>query len=157
MSPPDRRTAASWQEYLAAARSLGAVRRTAARAAATSAGTARAELALLQARLERQHAEMASEAVRSGRTGVRLAVSPAEQAAADTLVTRHSAAVAAVVRHCRHLVELADAQLDGGPPSNRVRRSHRRGFALVAGLLLARHRRGPDPGGAADAPPGSGP
>jgi len=118
MTGPAR--AADWQEYLAAARSLDSVRReaTGAMAAATRvASAARADVARVRARLDRQHAELAHRAGRGrwrGGRPVRLVASAAERAAATRLVGGDPAAVAEALRQCRNLLRAADEQLSAG-------------------------------------------
>jgi hypothetical protein len=115
MTGPAR--AADWQEYLAAARSLDSVRReaTGAMAAATRvASAARADVARVRARLDRQHAELARRARRRGGRPVRLVASAAERAAAARLVGGDPAAVAEALRQCRNLLRAADEQLSAG-------------------------------------------
>lgn len=105
---PEADQTARWRAYLAAAQALDAVRREAASTVAAATHTvssARAELAQLRSAVERQRAELADRA--------RLSVSPAEQAAAETLVAGDPAAVRTALGQCRELLRTADAQLTG--------------------------------------------
>lgn len=120
LDPDPTPTATPWEEYLAAAQSLDAVRRDAAAAAAAAtrtASAARAELAGLQARLELQRARLTGEAVRAGLAAPQLAPTPAEQAAADTAVA--AGGVPEALHRCQHLIETADAHLAGTAPAPR--------------------------------------
>jgi hypothetical protein len=121
VDPDPTPTATPWEEYLAAAQSLDAVRRD---APATGAGApdaphpasaARAELAQLAARLELQQAQLTGEAVRAGVTAPRLTPSPAEQARADVAVGVDPAAVSEALHRCQRLIESAATELTAPP------------------------------------------
>lgn len=110
LDPDPTPTATAWQEYLAAAQSLDAVRREAAAADAAAtrvASSARAELAQLTARLEQQRTQLTGAATRTGVPPPRLAPTSAEVVAA-------AGAGPAALERCRQLVEAADRELPGG-------------------------------------------
>lgn len=116
LDPDPTPTATPWEEYLAAAQALDAVRQEAADAAAAvtrAASTARAELAQLSARLAEQQSRLAAEAARRGLATPALAPTAAEQAEADATVAGDPAAVPAALHHCQRLIEAADAELAG--------------------------------------------
>jgi hypothetical protein len=124
VDPDPTPTATPWEEYLAAAQSLDALRRAAAvEAAATTraASTTRAELGRLSAELARQRARLAGEAARLGLPPPRLDPEPATQAAADALVAGDPAAVPEALHHCQRLLAEADTQLGvrRAPPGGR--------------------------------------
>jgi hypothetical protein len=121
VDPDPTPTATPWEEYLAAAQSLDAVRRDAPAAgvgapdAPHPAGAARAELAQMAARLELQRAQLTGEAVRAGVTAPRLTPSPAEQARAAAAVGVDPPAVSEALRRCQRLIESATAELTAPP------------------------------------------
>lgn len=130
-----------WEDYLAAARTLQAVRRERADASAAAthaASSARAELAQVRALLARQRARLYGEAAGSA-SGVRLRSSPPEQAEADSLVAGDPAAVRAALQQCRLLLAETDAAL-AAHPGTAGRRSRRRRLittAIAAAVLVA--------------------
>lgn len=147
VDPDPTPTATPWEEYLAAAQSLDAVRRDAAATAAEATyavSAARAELDQLRSRLQVQRARLTGEAVRAGLAAPQLLPTPAEQAAATAVVGGDPAAVPAALHQCRELVAACDAQLAGaaapGPgvvPAAGERRSWWPPGSLVAVTLLS--------------------
>jgi hypothetical protein len=121
VDPDPTPTATPWEEYLAAAQSLDAVRRDSpavgvgAPDAPHPAAAARAELAQLAARLELQRAQLTGEAVRAGVTAPRLTLSPAEHARAGATVGVGPAAVSEALRRCHRLIDSATAELTAPP------------------------------------------
>lgn len=119
--PDPTPTATPWEEYLAAAQSLDAIRRDApaagagAPAAPHPAAAGRAELAQLAAQLELQRAQLTGEAVRAGVTAPRLTPSPAEQARASATVGVDPAAATEALHRCQRLIESATAALTAPP------------------------------------------
>jgi hypothetical protein len=117
--PDPTPTTTPWEEYLAAAQSLDAVRRDAAAAAAAAtlaASTTRAELAQLSTQLELQRARLTGEAVRAGLFAPPLSPSPAEQAVADAMLAGDPAPVADALHRSQQLLDAADAELAGAGP-----------------------------------------
>jgi hypothetical protein len=121
VDPDPTPTATPWEEYLAAAQSLDAVRRDSPAAgvgapdAPHPAAAARAELAQLAARLELQRAQLTGEAVRAGVTAPRLTLSPTEQARAGATVGVGPAAVSEALGRCQRLIDSATAELTAPP------------------------------------------
>lgn len=120
VDPDPTPTATPWEEYLAAAQALDAVRRdlaatTAVAAAAAEAATvaARADLARLEDRLARQRAVLTGEVVRAGLTAPRLLPTAEEQAGARELVPDPAAVPAALARAAA-LADTCDATLAAG-------------------------------------------
>lgn len=104
---------ASWEEYLAAAQRLDAVRCGAATAAgeqAKAVQTAREELTGVRARLAPQHSRLRD----AGVPEADLRPSPADLAAATRAVAGGPTAVLAALRHARVTADTADAVLVGG-------------------------------------------
>jgi hypothetical protein len=112
--PDPTPTATPWDEYVAAAQSLDAVRRdaaTAAAAATLAASATRAELAQVSTQLELQRARLTGEAMRAGLPTPPLTPSPAEQAAADAALGGDPAAVPEALRRCQQQLDAAEAAL----------------------------------------------
>jgi hypothetical protein len=111
VDPDPTPTASPWEEYLAAAQSLDAVRREAA-AAATAAthavSSARAALAQVTARLEAQRARLTGIAVQAKLPAPPLVPTPDEQAAAGLV---DPPTVPAALAECQRLIDQADAEL----------------------------------------------
>ena len=113
LDPDPTPTATPWQEYLAAAQGLDAVRRTIADEAAEvtrTVSSARAELARTRARLASQRQRLVAQAVQAGVPVPPLDPTPAEQAWARAAVTNGPAGVFATLRHSHALLDAADAQ-----------------------------------------------
>ncbi|MEV4755759.1 hypothetical protein AB0J86_11695 [Micromonospora sp. NPDC049559] len=103
----------AWQEYVAAARQLDAVRRAAAAAAgeqAESVQTAHEELAEVRARLVPQRSRLRG----LGVTELELTPSPPEVTVAARAMAAGPRAVLAALRQARGALELADARVTGG-------------------------------------------
>jgi hypothetical protein len=103
----------AWEEYLAAARQLDVVRRSAASAAAEHAQSvqaAREELTRLRARLAPQQARLRD----LGVPEAELQPSPAEVAAAAGTLSGGPGAVLAALAQARGTADAADAVLTGG-------------------------------------------
>lgn len=106
-----------WEEYRAAAQSLGAVRREAAAVDADAtrvASGARAALAEISAQLAGQQARLTAEAGRLGIRPPQLTPTGAERAAAEATLAGDPAAVPEALADCRALLAEADAELAGG-------------------------------------------
>jgi hypothetical protein len=125
-----------WQEYLAAAQSLDAVRRELAGAVAAAAEpviATRAELAQLGQRLEQQRAQLTGLAVRAGLPAPQLAPGPPEQAVAgpDTDPPQ------ATLPRCRQLLDRGDAELSAAARAGRASRPRSRLLvAVLAGAVV---------------------
>jgi hypothetical protein len=135
LDPGPAPAATSWEDYLAAARSLDLVRRDAAAAAATATyatSSARAELARTSARLERQAARLGAEAVRAGIALPNLVPSGAERAEALAAVAGGRPAVPEALRRCHELIDAAEAELDRAPPAGTGRWPPARWLVLAA-------------------------
>jgi hypothetical protein len=120
--PDPTPTASPWEEYLAAAQSLDAVRRDAAAATAAAtlaASTTRADLAQVTTQLELQRVRLTGEAVRAGLPAPPLTPSPAEQAAADAAIAGDPAAVPEALRRCQEFLGATDLELAGPAPAER--------------------------------------
>jgi hypothetical protein len=120
-----------WQEYLAAAQSLDAVRRELAGAAAAAAepvSATRAELAQLGQRLEQQRAQLTGLAVRAGLAAPQVTPGPPEQAA----VAPDTDPPQAALPRCRQLLDRCDAELSAAARAGRGSRPRSR--LLVAAL-----------------------
>lgn len=103
----------AWQEYLAAAQRLDAVRRAQASAAAAATrqiSSARAELREVQERLQQQQAALADAAAGYRVAPPQLSPLPADVTVAAELA-RDPAAVPEALRHSRELVDATDARL----------------------------------------------
>jgi hypothetical protein len=114
LDPDPTPTATPWQEYLAAAQGLDAVRRTIASEAAAATrrvSSARAELARTRARLAAQRQRLVARAMQAGVPVPALDPSSAEQAWARATVADGPEAVCATLRHSHALMDAADAQL----------------------------------------------
>lgn len=105
--------ATPWQEYLTAARSLDAVLREAASEAEATNQAVQAELAQLHALLDAQRARLLAAAAAAGLPAPEVTPTPAEQAAAYTLVGGDPAAAREALRRAWQLATQADAHLAG--------------------------------------------
>ncbi|QSB14530.1 hypothetical protein JQS43_24130 [Natronosporangium hydrolyticum] len=135
VDPDPTPTATPWEEYLAAAQSLDAIRRDAANAPADPSyalSAARAELDQVRRRIELQRARLVGEAVRAGLPAPQLLPAPAEQAAAAMTIGHDPLSLLPVLRHSHGLLDACDAQLNAAPPLPRRRRPG----SLVAVALL---------------------
>jgi hypothetical protein len=117
VDPDPTPTATPWEEYLAAAQALDAVRRdlaaatAAAKAAAeTAATTARAELTHLEARLAHQRAAITGEVIRAGLPAPQLLPTAEEHAEARALIPDPTAVPTALIRAAA-LADAGDAAL----------------------------------------------
>ncbi|GAB1643503.1 hypothetical protein [Krasilnikovia sp. MM14-A1259] len=114
----DEQTPGPWDEYLAAAQRLDAVRRAASTAAGKQAATVQAaqqELSGVRARMAPQHARLVQEL---GVPEVDLAPQAADQVLAAQAVAGGPAAVLEALRQARVTADAADAALLGpGPPA----------------------------------------
>ncbi|MEV6600499.1 hypothetical protein AB0M36_27165 [Actinoplanes sp. NPDC051346] len=110
-----------WDDYLAAAQRLDAVRRAASAAAGEQAATAQAaeqELTAVRARLAPQRARLVRDL---GVPEARLVPQPAEQAVAAQAVAGGPAAVLAALRQARATADAADAGMLGPGPAGPMR------------------------------------
>ncbi|MCP2326259.1 hypothetical protein HDA40_004766 [Hamadaea flava] len=138
MSDSSRQMTGAWQEYLAAAERLDAVRREASTSVATEQAALRAareELPPIRARLALQQQRMAEMATASGRPMPPLAPTPAETTSAERAVSGGPAVVLAALRQAMSTVDVADgalAQAPTRPPSATTRN-----LAVYGGLAAA--------------------
>ncbi|NUR69567.1 MAG: hypothetical protein HOU81_01980 [Hamadaea sp.] len=122
-SEASRPMTGAWQEYLAAAERLDAVRREAAAGVAAEQAALRAareELPPIRARLALQQQRMSEMATMSGRQMPVLTPNPAETTSAERAVTGGPAVVLAALRQALSTVDVADgalAQAPTRPPS----------------------------------------
>ncbi|ROP31527.1 hypothetical protein [Couchioplanes caeruleus] len=110
-----------WDDYLAAAQRLDAVRRAASAAAGEQAATAQAaqqELTAVRARLAPQRARLVQDL---GVPEARLIPQPAEQALAAQAVAGGPTAVLAALRQARATADAADAGMLGPGPAGPLR------------------------------------
>ncbi|OJF13899.1 hypothetical protein [Couchioplanes caeruleus] len=110
-----------WDDYLAAAQRLDAVRRAASAAAGEQAATAQAaqqELTAVRARLAPQRARLVQDL---GVPEARLIPQPAEQAPAAQAVAGGPTAVLAALRQARATADAADAGMLGPGPAGPLR------------------------------------
>lgn len=106
----------AWDEYVAAAQRLDAVRRGAAATVAERAGATQAaqgELAAVRERLRAEHARL----VQAGVPAEQLAPQPEEVAAAAAALSAGPLAVREVLRRAQSTVDAAAATLIGGRPA----------------------------------------
>lgn len=135
--PDPTPTATPWEEYVAAAQSLDAMRREAAAAdtaAVAEARAARTALAAVSEQLGQQRARLTARAAGAG-----VAVPPLEPSAAERAAVAATAAgdPAAAVRQSQRLIASADAELAGTRGWWPLGRGWLRGGLLVGALLGA--------------------